>query len=85
MKTGGALSIWFFSGVCLGVNGIVDLRHRYLRVIHPPAQQLVLSTSTPTYGGAESWSFSGLIYAIRFSPARERKRCRKCLIPAFHS
>ena len=46
MKTGGALSIWFFTGLCLGVNGL-------------------LIFITGIYGA---------LYAIRFSPARERKR-----------
>jgi hypothetical protein len=74
MKTGGALSIWFFIGLCLGVNGLLILITGIYEIIHPPAQQVVLSSlhSNVWWGGF--LFVVGLIYSIRFSPARERKR-----------
>jgi hypothetical protein len=74
MKAGGALSIWFFTGICLGVNGFLIFITGIYEIIHPPAQQVVLSNlhSNVWWGGA--LFVFGLIYSIRFSPARERKR-----------
>jgi hypothetical protein len=74
MKAGGALSIWFFTGICLGVNGFLIFITGIYEIIHPPAQQVVLSNlhSNVWWGGA--LFIFGLIYSIRFSPARERKR-----------
>lgn len=74
MKAGGALSIWFFIGVCLGVNGLLIFITGIYEIINPPAQQVVLSNlhSNVWWGGF--LLVVGLIYSIRFSPARERKR-----------
>jgi hypothetical protein len=74
MKTGGALSIWFFIGLCLGVNGLLIFITGIYEIIHPPQQQLVLSNLHANVWWGGILLILGALYAIRFSPARERKR-----------
>ena len=74
MKTGGALSIWFFTGLCLGVNGLLIFITGIYEIIHPPQHEVVLyNMHANVWWGAILFIF-GALYAIRFSPARERKR-----------
>jgi hypothetical protein len=74
MKSGGALSIWFFIGVCLGVNGALIFATGIYEIFHPPAEQVVLSNIHANVWWGGVLLIFGLIYAIRFSPVRERKR-----------
>lgn len=74
MKTGGALSIWFFIGLCLGVNGFLIFITGIYEIIHPPQQQLVLSNLHANVWWGAILLILGVLYSIRFSPARERKR-----------
>ena len=74
MKTGGALSIWFFIGLCLGVNGLLIFVTGIYEIIHPPHQQLVLSNLHANVWWGAILLILGVLYSIRFSPARERKR-----------
>ena len=74
METGGALSIWFFTGLCLGVNGLLIFITGIYEIIHPPQQQLVLSDLHANVWWGGILLVLGALYAIRFSPARERKR-----------
>ncbi len=74
MKSGGALSIWFFTGLCLGVNGLLIFITGIYEIIHPPQQQVVLSDLHANVWWGGILLVLGVIYAIRFSPARERKR-----------
>ena len=37
MKSGGHLSIWFFTGICLGVNGFLIFVTGIYETMHPPA------------------------------------------------
>ena len=74
MKSGGSLSIWFFTGICLGVNGLLIFITGIYEIAHPPANQVVLSDLRANVWWGGILLVIGLIYAIRFSPARERKR-----------
>jgi len=42
MKTGGSLSIWFFTGICLGVNGLLIFLTGIYEIVHPPADKVAL-------------------------------------------
>lgn len=74
MKSGGALSIWFFTGICLAVNGALILAAGLYELISPPANEVVLyRLHAPIWWGAFLLAL-GLLFSIRHSPARERAR-----------
>lgn len=74
MKSGGHLSIWFFTGICLGVNGLLIFITGIYETIHPPANRVVLFDLHANVWWGGFLLVVGLIYSIKFSPARERKR-----------
>lgn len=74
MKSGGSLSIWFFTGICLGVNGLLIFITGLYELAHPPANKVVLFDLHANVWWGGFLLVVGAIYSIRFSPARERKR-----------
>ena len=74
MKSGGSLSIWFFTGVCLGVNGLLIFATGIYETIHPPADKVVLYVLHANIWWGAVLLILGVIYSLKFSPARERKR-----------
>jgi FtsH-binding integral membrane protein len=74
MKSGGTLSIWFFIGVSLLVNGAVILGTGIYELVSPPEHQVVLyELHANVWWGALLLAL-GLFFSLRFSPARERAR-----------
>jgi len=72
MKSGGSLSIWFFTGVCLAVNGALIFATGIYELMSPPADKVVLyNLHSNVWWGAVLW-VTGLFFSVRFSPARER-------------
>lgn len=74
MKAGGSLSIWFFTGVCLGVNGLLILARGIYETINPPLSKVVLYDLHANIWWGGLLLILGVIYCLRFSPARERAR-----------
>jgi hypothetical protein len=74
MKSGGHLSIWFFTGICLGVNGFLIFVTGIYETIHPPANKVVLFDLHANVWWGGILLVIGIIYSLKFSPARERKR-----------
>jgi hypothetical protein len=74
MKSGSHLSIWFFTGLCLGVNGALIFATGIYEIIHPPANQVVLSDLHANVWWGAVLLILGAFFALRFSPARERAR-----------
>lgn len=74
MKSGGALSIWFFTGVCLGVNGLLIFITGIYETIHPPVNKVVLFDLHANVWWGGFLLVLGIFYCLRFSPSRERKR-----------
>ena len=74
MKSGGSLSIWFFTGLCLGVNGALIFATGIYELMRPPVDKVVLYNlhANVWWGGA--LLLIGLFFSLRFSPAQERKR-----------
>jgi hypothetical protein len=73
MKAGGTLSIWFFIGVSLAVNGFLILGAGLYALVSPPAQRVVLyDLHADVWWGAFLFIL-GLFYTVHFSPARVRK------------
>jgi hypothetical protein len=74
MKAGGALSIWFFTGLCLGVNGLVIFARGIYETISPPANKVVLFDLHANVWWGALLLILGVFFCWRFSPARERAR-----------
>jgi hypothetical protein len=74
MKSGGSLSIWFFIGISLAVNGAVIFATGIYEWIHPPANQVVLFNLHANIWWGGVLLILGLFFSFRFSPARERAR-----------
>jgi hypothetical protein len=74
MKSGGSLSIWFFIGVSLAVNGAVICGTGIYELVSPPATQVVLYNLHANVWWGGLLLILGLFFSLRFSPARERAR-----------
>jgi hypothetical protein len=77
MNSGGSLSIWFFIGVSLLVNGVLIFGSGIYETIYPPVNKVVLYDLHATVWWGGFLLVVGLVYCIRFSPARERARAGK--------
>jgi hypothetical protein len=74
MKAGGHLSIWFFIGISLAVNGALIFGAGIYQLIHPPENPLVLANLHPGAWWGAVLLLAGLVYCYNFSPSRERAR-----------
>ncbi len=74
MKTGGSLSIWFFIGVSLLVNGALIFATGIYEVAHPPDNRVVLYDLHANIWWGGLLLILGLLYTLHFSPAKERAR-----------
>jgi hypothetical protein len=74
MKSGGSLSIWFFTGLCLGVTGALIFATGIYEIISPPATKVVLYNLHANVWWGAVLLVSGLFFGIHFSPANECKR-----------
>ena len=74
MKSGGSMSIWFFIGVSLAVNGAVICGTGIYELISPPEHQVVLYKLHANVWWGAVLLILGLYFSLRFSPAKERAR-----------
>lgn len=74
MKAGGSLSIWFFTGVCLLVNGALICATGIYELVSPPADKVVLYNLHANIWWGGVLFVVGVIYSLRHSPAREQAR-----------
>jgi hypothetical protein len=74
MKSGGSLSIWFFIGVSLAVNGLVIFCEGIYECFYPPLNQVVLFNLHANVWWGGVLLVLGVFFSLRFSPARERAR-----------
>ena len=74
MKSGGSLSIWFFTGICLGVNGLLIFAWGIYELMNPPAEKVVLYNLHANVWWGGFLLILGVFFSLRFSPARERAR-----------
>lgn len=74
MNPGSSLSIWFFIGISLLVNGALILGTGLYELVHPPEFRVVLyQLHASVWWGALLFGV-GLVYCLRFSPSRMRDR-----------
>jgi hypothetical protein len=74
MKSGGSMSIWFFIGVSLAVNGAVILARGIYELVSPPEHQVALYNLHANVWWGALLLVLGVFFSLRFSPARERAR-----------
>jgi hypothetical protein len=74
MKSGGALSIWFFIGLSLLFNGALIFARGIYETISPPENKVVLYDLHANIWWGGLLLIFGVVYCIRFSPAKERAR-----------
>jgi FtsH-binding integral membrane protein len=74
MKAGSSLSIWFFIGISLAVNGAVIFGTGIYEIAHPPEHQVVLYNLHANVWWGALLLILGVLFSLRFSPARERAR-----------
>jgi hypothetical protein len=66
----GEVSIWFFIGTSLLVNGVLICGAGIYEYIHPPLEKLVLFDMHAGIWWGAVLLVTGLLYCIRFKPGR---------------
>ncbi|HEY4978258.1 MAG TPA: hypothetical protein VII25_03750 [Candidatus Acidoferrum sp.] len=70
MKPGGSISIWFFIGISLLVNGVLILGSGIYEYLHPPLEKVVLFNLHASIWWGAILAVLGAIYSYFFSPGR---------------
>jgi len=70
MKPGGSISIWFFIGISLLVNGVLILGSGIYEYVHPPAVPLVLAELHAGIWWGAVLTILGAVYSFFYSPSR---------------
>jgi hypothetical protein len=70
MRKEGGISIWFFVGISLLVNGALILGAGLWELVHPPENPVVLfNLHANVWWGAVLFAL-GILYSLKFSPRR---------------
>ena len=72
MKTGGSISIWFFIGLSLLVNGLLILASGIYELIHPPAAPVVLFHLHASVWWGGLLAVVGAVYCFYYMPGKGR-------------
>jgi FtsH-binding integral membrane protein len=73
VKIGGSLSIWFFIGLSLLVNGALIFVTGIYELVAPPGNKVVLyDLHANVWWGALLLAL-GVVYCVRFSPSHEKR------------
>lgn len=72
MKRGGSISIWFFIGISLLVNGLLILGAGVYELIHPPQQEVVLFHLHAGVWWGALLAILGAVYCTCYAPGKGR-------------
>jgi hypothetical protein len=72
MKKGGSISIWFFIGISLLVNGILIFASGIYEFIRPPEQQVVLFNAHASLWWGALLAVIGGFYCFYYAPGKGR-------------
>ena len=64
------ISIWFFIGISLLVNGFLIVGAGVWEIFHPPANPVVLFSLHANVWWGTALLVFGLIYCLQFAPSR---------------
>jgi hypothetical protein len=70
MRSGVTISIWFFIGISLFVNGLLIVAAGLYELTHPPANPVVLYHLHANVWWGGLLFVLGAIYCVRFAPSR---------------
>lgn len=70
MKAGGSISIWFFIGMSLLVNGVLIFGSGIYEYVHPPANPVVLFNVHASIWWGALLAVLGAVYCVVYSPTR---------------
>jgi FtsH-binding integral membrane protein len=73
MTSEGSISIWFFIGISLLVNGVIILGAGVYELSHPPQFPVVLYQLHASVWWGALLAILGAIYCFYFSPSRTNK------------
>jgi len=65
------ISIWFFIGISLAVNGALILSAGIYQVLNPPVNPVVLFNLHANVCWGAALLILGLMYCIRYAPGRK--------------
>jgi hypothetical protein len=71
MQSGG-ISIWFFVGVSLLVNGLLILGAGIYEFVHPPEKPVVLFQLHANVWWGGVLVLAGILYCVFYAPGRNR-------------
>jgi len=72
MKAGGSISIWFFIGISLLVNGLLILASGIYELIHPPQAPVVLFHLHASVWWGALLAILGAVYSLSYDPLKIR-------------
>jgi len=72
MKAGGSISIWFFIGISLLVNGLLILASGIYELIHPPQAPVVLFHLHASVWWGALLAILGTVYSLSYNPLKIR-------------
>jgi hypothetical protein len=72
MRDDGGVSIWFFIGISLLVNGVLITAAGIWEVLHPPENPVVLFHLHANVWWGGILLVIGLVYCLQFSPGRKK-------------
>jgi hypothetical protein len=72
MRDHGSVSIWFFIGISLLVNGVLITAAGIWEVLHPPENPVVLFHLHANVWWGAILLVIGVVYCLQFSPGRKK-------------
>jgi hypothetical protein len=72
MKSGGSISIWFFIGLSLLVNGLLILASGIYELIRPPQVRVVLFNLHASIWWGAILAVIGAVYCVYYLPGKGR-------------